>query len=104
MAEDLLSFPKTKSSSRRWWMVAPLAVAVAFLLFLAVTGFRTARAASESPTTKADAIIVFGAAEYAGRPSPVYRARLDHAFDLFQRGIAPVVITTGGSGSDPDYS
>ena len=34
----------------------------------------------------ADAIVVFGAAEYAGRPSPVYRARLDHAFDLFQHG------------------
>ena len=44
-----------------------------------------------------DAIVVFGAAQYAGRPSPVFRARLDHAYDLFQRGVAPVVITTGGS-------
>jgi uncharacterized SAM-binding protein YcdF (DUF218 family) len=52
----------------------------------------------------ADAIVVFGAAEYAGRPSPVFRARLDHAYDLFQRGIAPVVITTGGSGADPTFS
>ncbi len=52
----------------------------------------------------ADAIVVFGAAEYAGRPSPVWRARLDHAYDLFQRGLAPTVITTGGSGEDPRYS
>ena len=52
----------------------------------------------------ADAIVVFGAAEYAGRPSPVFRARLDHAYDLFQRGVAPVVITTGGSGADPNFS
>jgi uncharacterized SAM-binding protein YcdF (DUF218 family) len=52
----------------------------------------------------ADAIVVFGAAEYSGRPSPVYRARLDHAFELFQLGLAPVVITTGGAAADPSYS
>ena len=52
----------------------------------------------------ADAIVVFGAAEYVGHPSPVYRARLDHAYDLFQRGLAPVIITTGGAGNDPHYS
>lgn len=55
-------------------------------------------------TRPADAIVVFGAAEYAGRPSPVYRARLDHAFDLFERGLAPVIITTGGAGKDPHFS
>lgn len=49
----------------------------------------------------ADAIAVFGAAEYAGRPSPVLHARLDKAVALYQRGIAPVVITLGG-GSDKD--
>ena len=52
----------------------------------------------------ADAIIVFGAAEYDGRPSPVFRARLDHAYDLFRTGLAPVVITTGGYASDPNFS
>jgi len=52
----------------------------------------------------ADAIVVFGAAEYVGRPSPVYRARLEHAYDLFERGMAPIVITTGGSGKDPTFS
>ena len=49
----------------------------------------------------ADAIAVFGAAEYAGRPSPVLHARLDKAVALYQRGIAPVIITLGG-GSDKD--
>jgi uncharacterized SAM-binding protein YcdF (DUF218 family) len=53
---------------------------------------------------RADAIVVFGAAEYSGHPSPVLRARLDHAFDLFQKGIAPVVITTGGAAADPSFS
>ena len=69
-----------------------------------ITGSRIVGAAAEAPAKKADVIAIFGAAEYAGRPSPVYRARLDHAYDLFQKGMAPVVITTGGSGQDPDFS
>jgi uncharacterized SAM-binding protein YcdF (DUF218 family) len=52
----------------------------------------------------ADAIVVFGAAEYFGKPSPVYRARLDHAFDLYERKLAPVVITTGGSGGEQQFT
>ena len=48
--------------------------------------------------------MVFGAAEYNGTPSPVFRARLDHAFDLEERNLAPVVITTGGSGGDPSFT
>jgi uncharacterized SAM-binding protein YcdF (DUF218 family) len=44
----------------------------------------------------ADAIAVFGAAEYDGRPSPVLRARLDHALALYQEKLAPIVITLGG--------
>jgi len=47
-----------------------------------------------------DAIGVLGAAEYDGRPSPVFRARLDHAYDLYKRGIAPLIITLGGDGGD----
>jgi uncharacterized SAM-binding protein YcdF (DUF218 family) len=46
----------------------------------------------------ADVIVVLGAAQYAGRPSPVLRSRLDHAFDLWQRKLAPRVILTGGQG------
>lgn len=46
---------------------------------------------------KADAIAVFGAAEYDGRPSPVLRARLDHGLELYNRGLAPLLITLGGS-------
>jgi len=53
---------------------------------------------------KADCILVLGAAEYSGHPSPVYRARLDHAYQLFQEGMAPLIITSGGSGKDPKYS
>lgn len=56
--------------------------------------------AEEDQAAPSDAIAVFGAAEYDGKPSPVYRARLDHAAALFNRGIAPLVITLGGDGGD----
>ncbi len=52
--------------------------------------------ASQDGAEPADAIAVFGAAQYAGRPSPVYHARLDHAAALYNRQIAPLVITFGG--------
>ncbi len=88
----------------RPWLLCLLAVVGALLLFFGVTGSRILRAASETPTKKADVIAIFGAAEYAGRPSPVYRARLDHGYELFEKGMAPVVITTGGAAEDPEFS
>ena len=58
------------------------------------------RYATTDEAQPSGAIAVFGAAEYDGRPSPVYRARLDHAKSLYSRGIAPLVITLGGPGGD----
>ncbi len=55
-------------------------------------------------TRPADALVVFGAAEYAGRPSPVLKSRLDHALALYRRGYARLIITTGGSGGDPHFT
>ena len=57
--------------------------------------------ASQDNAQPADAIAVFGAAEYSGRPSPVFHARLDHAVELYRKQIAPLVITLGG-GTDKD--
>jgi uncharacterized SAM-binding protein YcdF (DUF218 family) len=57
--------------------------------------------ASHDEAQPADAIAVFGAAEYFGRPSPIFHARLDHAVELYRKQIAPLVITLGG-GSDKD--
>jgi uncharacterized SAM-binding protein YcdF (DUF218 family) len=74
------------------------------VLFLLITSLRIVHEAGKQELHAADAIVVFGAAEYSGRPSPVFRARLDHAYDLFQQRLAPVVITTGGAGADPSYS
>jgi len=55
--------------------------------------------AAHDQATGADAIAVLGAAQYNGRPSPVFRARLDHAATLYQRGLAPTVLVTGGVGA-----
>src|SRR6201995_4263820 len=54
--------------------------------------------ATHDDARPADAIAVFGAAEYDGRPSPVLRSRLDHALALYREHLAPLVITLGGGG------
>src|SRR5260370_18355780 len=102
MAEDTNPSPPRKSPwMHRGLLLLLLAVVGALCLFFGVTGSRIVRAAAEAPAKKADVIVVFGAAEYAGRPSPVYRARLDHGYELFQKGMAPVWITPGRSGQGP---
>lgn len=60
--------------------------------------------ATHDEARPADAIAVFGAAEYDGRPSPVLRARLDHALVLYREGLAPLMITLGGSERGDAYS
>src|SRR3954469_9695583 len=47
----------------------------------------------------ADAIVVLGAAQYAGKPSPVLKARLDHALELWKHGLSHRIILTGGKGT-----
>jgi uncharacterized SAM-binding protein YcdF (DUF218 family) len=88
----------------RWWVRLLILLIGSVLLFLLGTAVRVIETASRQEVHSADAIVVFGAAEYSGRPSPVLRARLDHALDLYHRGVAPVVITTGGAADDPKFS
>jgi len=87
-----------------WWLRLLVLAFVVLLFLLAVTAFQVVRTAALEEIHPADAIVVFGAAEYSGRPSPVLRARLDHALDVFHRGMAPVVITTGGAAADPTFT
>lgn len=92
------------SRHRRWWLWLLTGLAFWFAAFFAITAGQIVHTSYLEEIHPADAIVVFGAAEYSGHPSPVLRARLDHAFELFQRGVAPVVITTGGAAADPSYS
>lgn len=90
--------------SGRWLRWLSALVVIACVVWFGSICFWVVQEAGQQEVLPSDAIVVFGAAEYDGRPSPVFRARLDHAFDLFQRKTAPVVITTGGAGDDPKYS
>jgi len=100
--------PYPSNPKKPFWLrpipLVVLALVGALILFFGVTGSRVVAAAAESPAGKADAIVIFGAAQYAGRPSPVFKARLDHGYELFTQGLAPLVITTGGAGQDPEFS
>ncbi len=79
-------------------MVVMLLIAAAWFTWVYRQIVATADIDNAQP---ADAIAVFGAAEYAGRPSPVLHARLDKAVSLYGEGMAPVIVTLGG-GADKD--
>jgi uncharacterized SAM-binding protein YcdF (DUF218 family) len=92
--------PKVGQWALRAALLLVLALAAGGVVWCRWVYVQIERYASQDQAVPADAICVFGAAEYDGRPSPVYRARLDHALVLYHRGIAPLIITLGGNGGD----
>ncbi|MDQ1438923.1 MAG: hypothetical protein QOK43_2552 [Acidimicrobiaceae bacterium] len=80
----------------RWGIrLAALAV-MAVLAYLAVTFVQVWTVSRRDEARRAQAIVVFGAAQYQGKPSPVLRARLDHAVALYRKGYADTLVVTGG--------
>ena len=69
------------------------AVVIGYFAFNLVQVWQASR---DDGASRAGAIVVLGAAQYDGKPSPVLRARLDHAVELYERGLAPLVAVTGG--------
>jgi len=97
--------PAPDPTKRKWPILRRFLVVLAIMLVAAVVWCRWVYVqiqhyASQDQAAPADAIAVFGAAEYAGHPSPLFRARLDHAESLYSRGIAPLIIVLGGQGGD----
>jgi len=84
-----------------WLLLVPLVFVGGYLGSLTV---RIARQSTHDEARPVDVILVMGAAEYRGRPSPVLKARLDHALSLYARGLAPMLMTTGGAGGDPQFT
>lgn len=87
--------PSRRTFLARVTLLLPLAALAAWVLSLAAV-LAWERNDQARPT---GAIVVLGAAQYVGHPSPVLRARLDHAIALWKRKLAPIVIVTGGTGT-----
>jgi uncharacterized SAM-binding protein YcdF (DUF218 family) len=74
------------------------------LLLVGGTAFRVWELGRVDERTPTDMILVLGAAQYDGRPSPVLQARLEHALTLYQQGVAPRIVTVGGSAEGDQFS
>jgi uncharacterized SAM-binding protein YcdF (DUF218 family) len=79
-------------------------VAVAGVVELGRIAQHIQRQSTVDEARPADVILVLGAAEYRGRPSPVLEARLNHALFLYRQGLASRILTTGGAGGDPRFT
>ena len=82
-------------------VLAVLAAAAVSIVYVAV---RIGQQSARDEAQPSDVILVLGAAEYRGRPSQVFRARLDHALELYSGKMAPRIMTTGGAGGDPVFT
>jgi uncharacterized SAM-binding protein YcdF (DUF218 family) len=89
---------------RRGLLGVLLLLPVLLLGYLFYVAKQIEKQSDEDEAQPADVIIVMGAAEYRGRPSPVLQGRLNHALLLYTRGFAPYIMTTGGPGGDPDFT
>jgi uncharacterized SAM-binding protein YcdF (DUF218 family) len=74
------------------------------LAYFAVSTTLVARWMGKDERPRVDAIVVLGAAQYNGRPSAIYRARLEHAVDLYDGGVAPLLVFTGGREEGDQFS
>lgn len=82
------------------------ALLVAVAAFAGASAHRVFTVSHEDQMHRADAIVVLGAAQYNGEPSPILQARLQHALELYRAGLAPAIITSGGRqpGDDSGYT
>ncbi len=80
----------------RWAVRLSLAAVAIVVLYIGVTFAQVWWASRSDDTTPASAVVVMGAAQWNGKPSPVLQKRLDHAVELYRQGVAPLIVVTGG--------
>lgn len=96
-ADDEPARPRRRGWRRyRRWLIPPLAILVLLVLYVGITYVQVVRASDQDGARPAGAIMVLGAAQYNGTPSPVLRNRLDHALALYEDGYADMIVVTGG--------
>jgi len=88
--------PRRRSRALAWFRSLVVLVVLAIPLFVLLIAGAVYWQARTDEVRRVDAIVVLGAAQYNGRPSPVLSARLDHALSLYDDGIAPLIVLTGG--------
>lgn len=90
--------PAGSRRRRRWrrWALVPVAIVLVVALYVGGTFVQVWQASNRDARREAEAIVVLGAAQYDGTPSPVLRNRLDHALELYRAGLAPLIVVTGG--------
>lgn len=87
---------RARAHRRRWIGRLVLAAVLALVSYLVLTFVQVVSASRDDDRVRSDAIVVLGAAQYDGTPSPVLRQRLDHALDLYRDGVAGRIVLTGG--------
>lgn len=99
----MILYDRIPQMRRTIWNSAVFAASL-LLFYIAYVSISIEQQSTRDEARHADLILVLGAAEYRGRPSPVLRARLDHALALYQRKLAARIMTTGGAGGDPVFT
>lgn len=85
------------AAPRRWWLIGMLGAVGLLVVYYVATLVQVAHTGNEHDAGPVDAIVVMGAAQYDGRPSPQLAARLDHVVTLWEDAVAPIVVVTGGN-------
>ncbi|MBK1786575.1 YdcF family protein [Prauserella cavernicola] len=92
------------STSARWIRRTVLGVVLVALLVVGGTALRVWYVARADERTAVDTIVVLGAAQYNGVPSKIFEARLEHAKNLYESGVADRIVTSGGKGEGDAYT
>lgn len=87
-----------------WISLGAVPVVLGIIIYIYSVARQIEKQSTIDEAQPADVIVVLGAAEYRGRPSPVLEARLNHALFLYHQHMAPLILTTGGAGGDPLFT
>ncbi|MFG1999675.1 YdcF family protein [Spirillospora sp. NPDC048911] len=108
ISEDEAPKGKRRRKPRPRWFVLTMSVVLGLLAIVVLTpltvGWRVWYQARQDEHPKSDAIIVLGAAQYNGVPSPTLKWRLQHALDLYRAGVAPRIVTVGGKQPNDNFT
>jgi uncharacterized SAM-binding protein YcdF (DUF218 family) len=96
--------PRTKPTRASWLRRITFGAVLVLLVVVGGTAFRVWQVARENDRTQADVIVVLGAAQYNGKPSDIFSARLEKAKQLYDAGVAKTIVTAGGKKAADNFT